>query len=75
MSMEWNNSTYPKPLRFDVGCKVSWYTYQTEKEAKAVSAIAQKEAVKLAQEGFAVGYCWPGDIRKEDDGAWTVTIP
>tara|TARA_R100001163_G_C4974548_1_gene133147 strand:- start:272 stop:499 length:228 start_codon:yes stop_codon:yes gene_type:complete len=75
MPVEWNNRTYPKPIRFEVGCKVSWYTYATEEEAKVVSAIADLEAIKQARQGFDFGYCCPGDIRKEDDGAWTVTIP
>ena len=37
MSMEWHNATYPQPLRREVGCKVSWYTYATKEEAERVS--------------------------------------
>lgn len=75
MSTEWLNATYPQPLRREVGCKVSWYTYATEEEAEAVSKIAQKEAGELRAEGFDFGYLWPGDIRKEEDGTFTVVIP
>lgn len=75
MSNEWHDSTYPQPLRLQVGCKVSWYTYGTEAEATAVSKIAQQEASDLRAEGFDFGYMWPGDIRKEDDGTFTVVIP
>ena len=75
MSNEWHNATYPKPLRHEVGCKVSWYTYATEEEAKRVSKIAEQDAAELRAEGFDFGYLRPGDIRKEDDGTFTVVIP
>lgn len=75
MSMEWHNATYPKPLRREVGCKVSWYTYATKEEAERVSKIAEKDAAEQRAEGFDFGYLWPGDIRKEDDGTFTVVIP
>lgn len=68
-------SGYPTPVRERHGCKVSWYTYDTEEEAKAAAKVARRDAKKQAAKGFDFGYCVPGRIEPTADGKFEVTLP
>ena len=62
-----NYKQMPKPVKMVGGCKVSWYYYCTEAEAKVASEIAvHNRALQLAK-GYDFGYCWPGSISGPDD--------
>ena len=83
MSVEWNGPYYfPKPIKFEAGPEVSYYTYATKEEAKLASAIADLETTKQAlSKPFGVSW-YPSVIREEDVGPispwtkeeWTVAI-
>ena len=66
---------YPEPQKKEIGCKVSWYTYSSLEDAKKASEVAKEEAIECAAMGFDFGYCYPSEIRKNDDGTFTVTLP
>ena len=66
---------YPTPIRKEIGCKVSWYTYDNLDDAKKASEIAKEEAIESAAMGFDFGYCYPSEIKEQEDGTFTVTLP
>lgn len=65
---------YPRPLKINSGCKVSWYSYATLEEAKECSEAAISNARIKSYQGYDFGYQCPGDISKSDNG-WEVCIP
>lgn len=66
----------PKPIDYRSGCKVSWYTYRTVKEAKIASEHAQLQAAYKAHLGYDFGWQNPGDIHKDHASRrYTVTFP
>ena len=75
MPARWYNTTYPKPVRTEHGCKGSWYSYQTKDEAQFVAELAHEQGQWLEDAGFDFGYMTPGEIKQEDNGLWTVVIP
>ena len=66
---------YPEPQKKEVGNKVCWYTYDKIEDAEKASRIAKEEAIEVASMGYDFGYCCPSEIRKNDDGTFTVTLP
>ena len=78
MSISYENyiskSKLPEHTIKDVGCKVSWYNFKTEEDAKKASEIAKHNAEIDASRGYDFGYCCPGEIVKEEDGTFTVTF-
>ena len=58
-----------------VGCKVSWYSFKNEEDAKKASEIALNNAAIDASHGYDFGYLCPGAIIKEEDGTFTVIFP
>jgi hypothetical protein len=65
-------------IKQESGCKVGWYTYDNEAEAKAASAQAARDAARMARQGYDFGYQVVGGIQKVAvDGklAYRVTIP
>ena len=83
LRMEWHNASYPRPLCLEVVREpfaevvreATLYNYATQEEAERASKIAQEDAAEQIAEGFDFGYFWPGDIRKGEDGTFTVVIP
>lgn len=68
------DSKLPEYTIKDVGCKVSWYSFKTEEDAKKASEIAIHNAAIDASNGYDFGFCSPGQIVKEEDGTFTVTF-
>lgn len=66
---------YPEPLDMDVGCKVIRRTYATEDDANKCAEVAAEEREVQLSRGYDFGYCWPGDITKNEDGTYTVVCP
>jgi len=66
---------YPEPQKKEIGCKVSWYTYDKIEDAEKASQIAKEDAIETASMGFDFGYLTPSTITKNDDGTFTVVIP
>ena len=66
---------YPEPLKKDIGCKVSWYTYSNLDDAKKASEIAKEEMEHCLRLGYDFGYCSPSQIEDNKDGTYTVTLP
>lgn len=66
--------SYPKPVSQRAGGKVAWLTFATDAEAKTAAAIAERDAARLAAQGYDFGACQPGTVRKVPDG-WEVCIP
>ena len=75
MPAKWYHATYPKPIRTEYGCKVSWYSYRTKDEAQFVAEVAHAQGQWLEDAGFDFGYMTPGELKQEDNGLWTVVIP
>ena len=65
---------YPAYQDLRVGCKVSWYTYTKQSDAKKAAKIAMHNAGILAERGYDFGYQMPGQITQTDAG-WVVVIP
>lgn len=57
------------------GCKVGWNTYDDRAEANAAAKQAVERAAAMAAEGYDFGYQCPGEIRVNQDGTFTVTVP
>lgn len=77
MSYDYN---YPEPLHTRNGCKVRWYYYATEAEAKIAAEVAVCEAADLERLGFDWGYQCPGAIRltkgnEFNPGTYEVCVP
>jgi len=66
---------YPKPLKHECGCKVSWRTYKTVAEANQASKVAAIDRDSDLAEGYDFGYQWPSTINKNEDGTYTVVCP
>jgi hypothetical protein len=67
---------YPKPIRSESGCKISWYYYDNLKDAEKASIIAAEEGVRLWNLGYDFGYQTPGCVVKlKDKEEWYVIIP
>lgn len=66
---------YPEPLNMDFGCKITLMTYATEAEAKQCAEVAAVERDRLLAHGYDFGYSWPGNIRLNEDGTYTVVCP
>lgn len=66
---------YPPCQDERVGCKVSWYTYVNEADAKEASRAAEHNARILEAQGYDFGYQAPGHVSKQPDGRFEVTIP
>lgn len=74
----------PEPVSRRMGCKVGWYYYRTEAEARAASPIAVHNGRIAAGEGYDFGYCCPGSVEKltsdaphgrpELKGLWEVCV-
>ncbi len=69
------DSKLPEYTIKKVGCKVSWYTFKNEDDAKKASEIAEHNAAIDASHGYDFGFQCPGQIVKEKDGTFTVTFP
>ena len=70
-----SDSLLPEYTIKKVGCKVSWYSFKNEDDAKKASAIALHNAAIDASHGYDFGYLCPGAIVKEEDGTFTVIFP
>ena len=76
---------YPEPVTQRGGCKVSWYYYKTESEARTCSEAAAWNREIKAGLGYDFGYCWPGTVKRMDhpapygepqyEGLWEVCLP
>lgn len=64
----------PVPIARRDGCKVSWETFRTLREARVRAKSARKQANALELKGFDWGFQSPGQIRKVDNG-YEVTCP
>ncbi len=51
---------YPKEQEMRCGCKVSWYYYELEADAKTAAAAARHNSAILANQGYDFGYQAPG---------------
>ena len=69
------DSKLPEYTIKKVGCKVSWYTFKNEDDAKKASEIAEHNAAIDASHGYDFGFQCQGQIVKEKDGTFTVTFP
>lgn len=68
--------SYPKPIKSECGCKVSWYYYDNLADAEKASDVAEAEAIELEKEGFDWGYQCPGAIEHNpEQGMYRVVIP
>ena len=71
-----NYREYPKPIKSECGCKVSWYYYDNEADARAAADVAEHNAEIMYQEGYDFGYQCPGAIDKHADmEMYRVVIP
>jgi len=68
-------SDYPTRLTEECGCKVSWYTFAKEADAKVAAKLAEEDAKELWAVGFDFGFMCPGDITELKDGTFEVVIP
>ena len=66
---------YPKPLKHEFGCKVTWRTYSTETEAHKAAKIAAEDSEIDKSMGYDFGFLEPSTITKNDDGTYTVVCP
>ena len=70
---------YPKPFAYRGGCKVDWYYYQTEDEARVASKAAYHNRDIMRDQGYEWGYQSPGGVELVKDGPhaglWEVVIP
>ncbi len=65
----------PPHTRQEVGCKVSWLTFETRKLAEEAAVVARHNAEIDWSLGYDFGYLCPGDITENDDGTFTVVTP
>jgi hypothetical protein len=73
--MDNQEETYSPCLSERFGNKVGWRIYATQKEANKDSAIAVKEAYRLALVGYDYGYQFPGEVKQLEDGTWQLCVP
>lgn len=78
---------YPKRQGWRGGCKVSWYYYAREADARHAAEAAVHNGKIQEGLGYDFGYCCPGEVRKMPDdnpapygkpelkGLWEVCIP
>ena len=67
---------YPKAIKQECGCKVSWLYYDNQADAERASDIAEAEAIELEKEGFDWGYQTPGAIEyNPTQNLYRVTTP
>lgn len=57
------------------GNKVGWETFDNLAEAEARAETARARAAEKAEQGYDFGYQVPGEIWRDRDGNWRVTIP
>jgi hypothetical protein len=50
----------PEAVKVEVGCKVAFYYYASEAEARIAGAVFKQEAVVQASKGYDFGYQVPG---------------
>lgn len=62
-------------IKRDSGCKVGWETYDDEAEARQRAAALVPERQRMLAAGYDFGFQWPGEVQRNADGTWTVTIP
>jgi hypothetical protein len=68
----------PKPVARRSGCKVGWWYYATETEARAAAVIAEANGDWGASQGYDFGFCSPGTVKRvtetdsEHNGLWEV---
>lgn len=67
-------SDYPKPISKHDGKDVSFYVYATAYEAMQASVIAETIAVERYAQGQDYVYSIPGQMMKNRDGTYTVTV-
>lgn len=70
-----NRMSYPEPIAMEHGCRVSWYTYDNEADAKAAAEAAEHNADIDERMGFDFGMVVPGQLKKLEDGTFCVVIP
>lgn len=61
----------PEGISMQVGNKVKWRTYATEKEAVEASKVAAHNRELDLARGRDFGHWWPGAIAKTNEG-WEV---
>ena len=67
---------YPQPCKVEVGCKVMWYYYDKQSDAKKASKIAIKHGAYKASQGFDFGYQSVGSINfSEPEKMYVVVLP
>ena len=68
-------SDYPPRLKEEQGCKVGWYTFAKEADAKVAANLAEEDAKELWAMGYDFGFQQPGSITELKDGTFQVVIP
>lgn len=67
---------YPKYVKQESGCKVSWLFYDNKADAQAASKAARHNGEIDAGYGYDFGYCSPGGIDENwEPGLYRVCIP
>lgn len=70
---------YPLPAERRIGCKVRWFYYTSEEDAKKAADVARREAVHRSDQGYDFGYMCPGSIQPHLTGPyagmWEVCLP
>lgn len=71
---------YPSPVDIRSGCKVGWYYYKDEKDAKKAAKKAKSEAARMSCQGYDFGFMCPGTItfmriEGPHHGMWEVCVP
>lgn len=66
----------PEAVKVEVGCKVAFYYYASEAEARVAGEVFKKEAVVKAQQGYDFGYQVPGyGGAVKSQGLWYAVSP
>jgi len=65
---------YPPPLFEQRGKEVSYYTYNSSVDAMRASVIAESRAMHRWANGQDYVYSLPGQIVRNPDGSFTVTV-
>ena len=68
-------SKYPAPVSVKIGRNVSRYLYDQHSDALQASLLAERIGTVLAMQGRDFGYDLPGQIIKEANGLFSVTVP